>query len=65
MAKKIICTFPLDNHTDPVAVEADGFRGVGCKAVTQAFAAALGTTVGTKDKRELFQNGSKTCLSNG
>jgi hypothetical protein len=64
MAKTIVCSFPLDDHTLPTEVDAGGFHGKGCKAVTQAFATALGATVSTTDKPEMFQNSGGNVLVN-
>ena len=53
MSQQIIIT--VDDQA-AVTVEANGFKGSGCKAFTQAVEAAIGATMGDKTTPEFHQS---------
>lgn len=57
MTKRIKIVIPrkgISTNSAQVKVEAEGFNGVGCKAVTEAFQKAIGSVVETVDKPEMY-----------
>jgi hypothetical protein len=49
MSNRII-TIEIDNTTGDLTVELDGYQGVGCSAVQEAFARTLGKTTHSVSK---------------
>ena len=47
-----IITVEIDNETGNLTVDLDGYQGVGCAAVQEAFAATLGTSTHSVNKPE-------------
>ena len=47
-----IITIEIDNETGNLTVDLDGYQGVGCAAVQEAFAATLGKSTHSVNKPE-------------
>ena len=63
MAK--IITIDIDKEAGTFTVDTDGFHGVGCKAVQDAFK-AMGTVVKENKKPEFFKGqGAGNLIANG
>lgn len=55
-----IITVTIDNETGNLTVETDGYQGVGCSAVQEAFAATLGKTTNSTVKPEFHKTVTKS-----
>jgi hypothetical protein len=63
MANKII-TIEIDNSTGDLTVDTDGYQGVGCAAVQEAFALTLGKSTHSVTKPEYNKLPVKTtCIT--
>ena len=55
-----IITVEIDNETGNLTVDLDGYQGVGCAAVQEAFAATLGKSTHSVNKPEYAKAPEKT-----
>jgi Protein of unknown function (DUF2997) len=63
MANRII-TIEIDNSTGDLTVDLEGYQGVGCSAVQEAFARTLGKTAHSEIKPEYNKLPVKTtCIT--
>ena len=59
-----IITVEIDNETGNLTVDLDGYQGVGCAAVQEAFAATLGKSTHSVNKPEYNKLPTKTkCIT--